>query len=240
MFWTGSYQNDVLGCLSLALRPGDVFFDIGAHYGLMTIYASKLVGEGGKVVAFEPSPRNRQVLLRHCDLNHCTNVQVEAIGLLDKPGEFQFYMTEGNSWNSTFDASFAANQAFAETTVRADTLDAYIERTGLRPSLLKIDTEGTEQECLIGGEQSLRNLRPVIVIEYNSLSQARPGLEGTRVLRQLRELGYRMFLPTMSFWQRRVKRFDELDLEANLENALINVLCVPEGRDDLLRKVGAA
>jgi FkbM family methyltransferase len=236
MFWSGSYQDDVLSCLRLAIRPGDVVFDIGAHYGLMAIYASKLVGPMGKVVAFEPSPRNREVLSHHCHLNECHNVTVEALGLLDKPGEFDFYMTTVNSWNSTFDAAFAGQQAHDKTTVRADTLDAYVERTGLRPSLLKIDTEGTEQECLIGGEKTLRTVQPVIVIEYNSLSQARPGHEEKRMLFHLRELGYRMFLPKITFWRRKSRRFVELSTDASLENSLINVLCLPPSRVDLVEQ----
>ncbi len=124
MFWSGSYQDDVLACFRLAIRPGDVVFDIGAHYGLMTVFASKLAGGAGKVVAFEPSPRNRQVLLHHCQINNCRNVTVEGVGLLDKPGEFDFYMTTRNSWNSSFDASFAGLQSHDKITVSADTLDA--------------------------------------------------------------------------------------------------------------------
>jgi FkbM family methyltransferase len=237
MFFSGSYQDDVLECFSLAIRPGDTIFDIGAHYGLMAIYASKLVGRSGKVVAFEPSPRNREVLLHHCRLNHCDNVTVEEIGLLDKPGEFDFYMTTGCSWNSTFDVAFAGSQSHDKTTARAEALDAYVERTGLEPSLLKIDTEGTEQECLIGGERTLRTLKPVIVIEYNSLSQARPGFEEKRMLYYLSELGYRMFVPMMSAWRRRVRRFEEMSVEANLDHALINVLCLPPSRTELVEKV---
>jgi FkbM family methyltransferase len=237
MFWSGSYQHDVLACLSLAARAGDVVFDIGAHYGLMSIYASKLVGPRGKVVAFEPSPRNRQVLLRHCELNRCDNVHVEGMGLLDKPGEFEFYMATRDSWNSTFDAAFAANQSYDLTTVPADTLDAYVDRTGLQPSLLKVDTEGTEQECLIGGERTLRKRTPVIVIEYNSLSQSRPGHEEKRMLLHLRDLGYRMFIPKITFWRGGIQRFEELTSQTKLENALINVLCLPPSRTDLVEKV---
>jgi FkbM family methyltransferase len=234
MFWSGSYQDDVLACFALAIRPGDVVFDIGAHYGLMTVYASKLTGDAGKVVAFEPSPRNREVLLHHCRINHCGNVMVEGMGLLDKPGEFDFYMTTRNSWNSSFDASFASQHSHTKTTVAADTLDAYVERTGLQPSLLKIDTEGTEQECLIGGERTLRTLQPVIVIEYNSLSQARPGHDEKRMLHLLRDLGYRMFVPKLNFWRKSMRRFQEMAPDASLDNALINVLCLPPTRPDLV------
>src|SRR5688572_16970190 len=31
MLWDGSYQDDVLACFSMAIRPGDTVFDIGAH-----------------------------------------------------------------------------------------------------------------------------------------------------------------------------------------------------------------
>jgi FkbM family methyltransferase len=240
MFWSGSYQDDVLSSLALTIRLGDVVFDVGAHYGLMTIYASKLVGQTGKVIAFEPSPRNHQVLIRHCRLNECQNVTVEALGLLDKQGEFDFYMTTAHSWNSTFDAAFADQQSHDKTTVTADTLDAYIERTGLRPSLLKIDTEGTELECLIGGERTLRAVQPAIIIEYNSLSQARPGHEEKRMLYHLRDLGYRMFLPKITFWRRKVRRFEEMATDAGLENSLINLLCVPPSRVDLIERVTQA
>ncbi|MEX2138782.1 MAG: FkbM family methyltransferase [Pirellulales bacterium] len=235
MLWNGSYQDDVLACIARAIKPGDQVFDIGAHFGLMSIFASKLVGEHGKVIAFEPSPRNREVLAHHCRLNRSSNVIIEALGLLDRPGEFDFYMTTGHSWNSTFDAAFAQQQTFDRTTVRADTLDNFVERTGLRPALLKIDTEGTELECLLGGIATLRRLRPVLVIEYNSLSQSRPGEDEQRVIRLLQELGYRMFIPQFSFWGNVTGQFEELRGDESLDGKLLNVLCLPESRVDLLK-----
>jgi len=238
MLWNGSYQEDVLACIALAIEPGDQVFDIGAHFGLMSIYSSKLVGAHGKVVAFEPSPRNREVLAHHCRLNRSSNVIIEALGLLDRPGEFDFFMTTGHSWNSTFDAAFAQQQSFDRTTVQADTLDNFVERTGLRPALLKIDTEGTEVECLLGGMNTLRRLRPVLVIEYNALSQSRPGEDKQRVIRLLEELGYRMFVPQFSFWGNVTGRFQELKDDEALDGKLLNVLCLPESRIDLLKLRG--
>ena len=38
------------------LRPGDTFWDIGANIGWFSLFASKIVGSGGKVFSFEPSP----------------------------------------------------------------------------------------------------------------------------------------------------------------------------------------
>jgi FkbM family methyltransferase len=42
--------------------PGDVVVDIGAHIGYYTLLFASLVGESGKVIAFEPDPANFRVL----------------------------------------------------------------------------------------------------------------------------------------------------------------------------------
>ncbi len=39
------------------VAPGDVVLDVGAHHGLYTLLLAQLVGEKGRVHAFEPSPR---------------------------------------------------------------------------------------------------------------------------------------------------------------------------------------
>ncbi len=56
------------------LRRGDVVVDVGANIGYYTILASRLVGEGGKVYAFEPEPDNFAMLQKNLKANGCTNV----------------------------------------------------------------------------------------------------------------------------------------------------------------------
>jgi len=36
------------------MKPGMVFFDVGAHYGYYSLLGSELVGEKGVVYSFEP------------------------------------------------------------------------------------------------------------------------------------------------------------------------------------------
>ena len=63
------------------LRAGDVFIDGGANVGLFTLVAARAVGPTGRVVAFEPSPKSREVLRRNVALNgfHWTVVRSEAL-----------------------------------------------------------------------------------------------------------------------------------------------------------------
>src|ERR1043165_1048267 len=53
------------------LKPGMVFFDVGAHFGYYSLLASRLVGGEGAVHAFEPTPSTFDVLRR----NHATKAK---------------------------------------------------------------------------------------------------------------------------------------------------------------------
>ncbi len=50
-------------------------------------------------------------------------------------------------------------------TVEMMQLDTFLEETGLRPALLKIDVEGAEHRVLLGSSHCLANIRPLIVVE---------------------------------------------------------------------------
>jgi tRNA/tmRNA/rRNA uracil-C5-methylase (TrmA/RlmC/RlmD family) len=59
---------------STELNQGDVILDLAANIGYFTSLFSKLVGEQGKVFAFEPNPDNFALLQRNVEVNNCTNV----------------------------------------------------------------------------------------------------------------------------------------------------------------------
>ena len=61
----GAYQEDVICCLENLLKPGMVFFDVGAHHGLMSVVAARRVGLTGRVIAFEPNPAARIRVKHH-------------------------------------------------------------------------------------------------------------------------------------------------------------------------------
>src|ERR1700719_74060 len=79
----GSFEDAETRFVQNFLRTGMTVVDVGAHHGLYTLLASKGVGRRGKVIAFEPSPRERRRLLRHIRVNACSNVAVEACALGD-------------------------------------------------------------------------------------------------------------------------------------------------------------
>lgn len=50
------YEKSIKALIKRKLKKGMVFIDLGAHIGLYTLLASKLVGSNGLVIALEPHP----------------------------------------------------------------------------------------------------------------------------------------------------------------------------------------
>jgi len=82
-------ERESLECLLSRLRPDDVFFDVGAMYGLYTGFAGQTLTEGS-VVAFEPYPRNLEALERTVELNGLSNVDIQGVALSDTSGVEEF------------------------------------------------------------------------------------------------------------------------------------------------------
>jgi FkbM family methyltransferase len=149
------------------LQPGMTIFDLGAHYGLYTLLASKRVGSGGRVIAFEPSPRERQQLQRHLDVNRCQNVQVEAVAVGGEDGTAELYvcMEQFTSYNSL------RPPAVSEPTVKVEVplikLDSYLEKAQLPTvDFIQMEVEGAELGVLRGASKLFSPpYRPIFMCE---------------------------------------------------------------------------
>jgi glycosyltransferase involved in cell wall biosynthesis len=69
--------------------------DVGAHRGLYTLLFSKTVGGKGRVIAFEPSPRECRRLEKHLSFNRCSNVHVERSAVGSEADEADLYLADG-------------------------------------------------------------------------------------------------------------------------------------------------
>jgi len=65
------------------LRAGDWFVDVGANIGTYTLLAPSLVGPGGRVDSFEPSPVVAGRLRDSVALNQLSNVCVHEASIGD-------------------------------------------------------------------------------------------------------------------------------------------------------------
>jgi FkbM family methyltransferase len=155
--WLGTYEFAKQQRVAAAVKPGDVFFDVGAHVGFYSLLASSLVGETGRVFAFEPFPRNLGFLEKHLQLNGASNTTVFKAAVSDRPGELRFREGEGHSMG----------QIHAEGTLVVPCVsldDLYTQNAIPLPNVLKIDVEGAEAHVLRGAENILRRSQPTIFL----------------------------------------------------------------------------
>ncbi|MBL7916861.1 MAG: FkbM family methyltransferase, partial [Bacteroidia bacterium] len=84
------------------LKQGDVFFDIGSNMGLFSLYASELVGNMGKIYAFEPTKGIYKRLIENIELNGIKNIVPVNKGISDKNGTLALNISDNghDAWNS--------------------------------------------------------------------------------------------------------------------------------------------
>jgi len=139
------------------LKNGDVVWDIGANAGIYTLVASRVVGQKGRVFAFEPQARNVDALRRHLELNGLRNVDVWPCAVSDRVGEARFDDSGGSSQGCLSDRG--------QIVVPTVTLDSLMA-TGdlLAPRVIKIDIEGAEHRALRGAERTIEAFRPAVFL----------------------------------------------------------------------------
>jgi FkbM family methyltransferase len=164
-------EQHIVRWMSQLLSPGGTFFDVGAHYGWISMLAAHCVGRSGRVVAFEPSPVLADILSYHKRVNRMQHVELVSKAVSDiNAKHVPFFLVNGglSFRNSlTIGADVTAYVSTSEKTrheVDAITLDRFVESTGSTPHVIKIDVEGAELLVLRGAEQLLRRFRPHLIV----------------------------------------------------------------------------
>ena len=83
IFFEGYYERGLVEWLKRTLQPGDVFWDVGANIGALTLVAARLCR---RVVAFEPDPRSLKWLTLNVRANGIENVDIVPMALGESDG----------------------------------------------------------------------------------------------------------------------------------------------------------
>jgi FkbM family methyltransferase len=152
-----------------AIAPGSVLWDVGANIGLYSCYAAK--ARSCRVIAFEPSVFNLELLARNIFLNHVTDrVAIVSLPLFEQVAESTLNMTS-TQWGgalSTFGAAHGfdgevLSKVFEFRTIGLS-MDKCVTTLGLPfPDYIKMDVDGIEHLILRGGREVLRRVRGVSV-----------------------------------------------------------------------------
>ncbi len=182
-FVMGTHDPLTQLALKLLLKPGMTFYDVGANVGFFSIIAARLTAPGGRVVAFEPLAENARAIVHNAQLNDFTHLEVRQVALGGADGEASFSLSAEPTWGKLTSVGKKPDQYTGDTVVPVRRLDGLIEQAGLpAPDVMKIDVEGAELEMLAGAERTLRERRPVLLIELHGTNREVAGV--------LESLGY--------------------------------------------------
>jgi FkbM family methyltransferase len=177
LMWYGEHEPDVQNAILAVVRrgavvPGIVFYDIGAYVGVMALGAALLIGDSGRIIAFDGDPENIARLRDHTARN----------GL-----EHRLRLVHAAVWSRTAidgisfrRGAIARSQGGVEAdgnrpvlgsgeliNVPAITLDDFVAAGAPPPQLVKIDVEGGEYEVLRGGTNLFAHQRPLMIVEVH-------------------------------------------------------------------------
>ena len=158
----GVWEEDVLDACLRVIQPGDVFFDIGANAGIVTVDVAWTFGESVTIHAFEPQPTLARTLAISIGLNTFTRVHLHRLLLGDAPGVADLYVADHAIHASLISREVGA----APLSCGMETIDRLVAAgTVPAPTVVKVDVEGAELRVLQGARDTFSAAPPVIVFE---------------------------------------------------------------------------
>lgn len=225
----GEWAESELTLLTGLIAPGDTVIDVGANIGTHTLSFSRAVGPSGRVIAFEPHPVLFQLLRHNLEQNRAANVRVENAAVGSSRGTVRI---------PTIDLQSHANFGSFTVEVLESSPDPGVPMVAVdevdvgRPRLLKVDVEGWEPEVLRGAARTIREARPFILFEANSIASSWKAVEA-------------LTAPDYAFLFCRTRAFNPNNFRGNQTNSFgyaveTSVLCVPREQLAAIRPVLAA
>jgi FkbM family methyltransferase len=149
---TGEYDWAQISWLAGLLDSSSKLVFAGAHIGAVLVPLVRAAGARA-VIAYEPSPRNFQLLCMNLRLNGVEGVIVRNNALGERPCSIQFTENSINTGNSR------VAPAAGEIQVAMETLDRTIPGDWDAIDLIVMDIEGTEVAAMRGAQATLAKTR---------------------------------------------------------------------------------
>ncbi len=186
------YEPFISHLIDKIVQPDDYVVDVGANVGYHALHMAVLVGNRGKIFAFEPHPGNCELIELSVEANQFTNLQLFPYAAGDAAGEIEL-LVEGNHTNARLNSNpeFASPRAerYPVRIVKIDDCLGHIPRL----HFVKIDAEGAEPMVVSGMSDLITRHRPILLFEFfpdfiSMTSQIDP----QRFLGQITDFGYRL------------------------------------------------
>lgn len=188
------YEPHVTRVLKQFLRRGHTFVDVGANIGYFSLLGAKIVGSGGRVIAFEPNGSNCDLIRRGVEVNGLEDVlELHQVAVAEAAQVLQFTAAGIDSNGRVVTPEEAAAEEVPLQSVEAVALDDVL-RDCPRVDVIKMDVEGAEARVWQGMQAVIRRHKPPLVFEFSpTLLRMTSGVEPQAFL-ELVEAEYDLYI----------------------------------------------
>ena len=187
----GIHEKIITNLIKKEIHSGDVVLDIGAHIGYYTLQFANLVGSTGKVYAFEPEPKNFELLKKNVQINKHDNVVLIQKIVSDKVGIVEFFISKFDSIGNKL---FKSDESGSSIKVGSTTLDEYFKDLKKKIDFIKMDIQGGEGKATLGMKNLLKENKNLKIIQQwapEPLKQNHTNPEDH--LKFLQHIGYKFY-----------------------------------------------
>ncbi len=172
-------------------------FDVGANVGNLSLVFLRWFPQA-TVHGFEPATKMfAEMNARIESAGFADRFQGHQIGFYDKQTQGDLHLASHHGANSLMgigEAYHAANPHIGSDSTEAITLvrmDDFVRDAGLKHiDLVKIDVEGVENEVLLGGCDTFRNMVDTVILEISFVRHERAEGNHIQLFRTMHDLGF--------------------------------------------------
>ena len=191
LFFSDVYEKYQTNLFISLVKRGMVVVDIGAHIGYYTLLAADLVGEEGKVFAFEPNPDSYTLLVKNIEINGYNNIFPVQKAISNKTGSAKLFL--GPHYNRGDSRLYDSHDGRESIEVDVTTLDSYFGKD-CQVDLIKMDIQGAEAGALQGMANVIeKNDNLKLITEYWPAGLQRFGSSPMDFLDKLMEHGFKLY-----------------------------------------------
>jgi len=173
LFWFGfeGYESETTALFFRAAVEARTVLDVGAYVGYFSLLAGH-ANPRARVLAFEPFPPSYARLRSNVAFNGLSTIEAFNLAVGAAPGRADLFVPVDQSLG--LPCSISLSQDFMSqsgvpldrVSVEVVALDTFLEARDARDvDLVKIDTEGTEQDVLRGLSRTVARDRPAVFLE---------------------------------------------------------------------------
>jgi FkbM family methyltransferase len=195
IYLTGKFEPETVATMTSLIKSGDVVLDVGANIGAHTLSMAHMVGEKGRVIAFEPTKYAFDKLVANAKLNphlqsKITLNQMMLTASETAPLKKELYSSWPLDPKKQMHKKHLGNLQMT-CGARVQTLSSYVNNSKIKNvKLVKIDVDGYEIDVLEGGLDFFKKQQPIIIMELAPYTLEERGKSLDELLGILEGMGY--------------------------------------------------